>query len=525
MAITAVDRPDGFLLSKEPIEIRLLTDQYVIDPGARWRIRINNFQPVPGATTTFTGSFWGDNFNDDLVFNWSDDLADGITILQTNLGYPNGVWLDLYVLPVLNNHPQFSKFFRASRSNAVSAVLIIESINPGTEYSVEVINSGFSTTQVLLTSGADFNVNDNLKLRLKIGASTSWLGRDSLQTDWQMFDLKPTEVLDRGELLVDVGDAVRSLLTMPVTTPTEYVTSGNALSARTVWIMAAEHDESNAASWQNTSQLVASFFVLQGGRKRLDWGQLYANQFTGSARRVISNLPRKRFVCAGHLELINFHALFDDEILKIRRWNVQDPFPDPNDAEIAIDGSVFRDIVKLDLSEYFTADYRRVDIYTGDDYSEEIVWLSYEILPGTDMGFSLCYYNAYGVMESIWCESERMVQVDHSRKEVLTRDVAFEEKLRLANRSYGRTLTPIVKASTRMVYGPNWVKNLDLLLAHQLWYVRVIDGNYVSIPCSLVPGSVNDNSANYEGDYSASVSFTLMLNEEEGWSDESGFGL
>lgn len=160
-------------------------------------------------------------------------------------------------------------------------------------------------------------------------------------------------------------------------------------------------------------------------------------------------------------------------------------------------------------------------IYLEHADSDHVIEQWFYLLPETDMGCSVIYRNAYGVPEGMWCEGERVTEVEHSRELIDVGRGNAPTALTLKERSYGRTVKPRIAVTSAPLLRTEWIAPMDMLLSDKV-YVHFVGGAGKMVAAQLEPGSVEESTVNWEGNNMAQISMRLVLNEEVGWSVVNG---
>lgn len=525
MALEVIQKPEGkFLMSKEPMYLHVASDAFVSGAGAFASFSTRFVGPADGDWVDIGLAYPGGS--ETIRFDWktagTETAPTDLTVLPTGMDRVN--WTDMYVLPVIKSHPTISKHFNVERSGTGYA-LRFTAKNTGPDYSMSFAHSGYAFGPENASAGVAADVNENMKVALRINVNDAWRGNKWYQSKWKVFDLLPrVDFLDLvgGELKLDVGPLVDAMLSANAEYPDGYVTSTVAMDARKAYLEVAEYDTGAAEPMANPATLVRLPYLMRGARRTTEWATTYDSVMVDGTQRVITNLPVKRYFQQGMSDVLHTHFKTGRTVVKMRRWGLYNTVAEADANFVTLSATEDGELLRINTTPLLAGEWRRVILFTVES-GEEVVWADYEVTADTDVGFQLRYVNAYGLQENLWCMAERIPALESSGARLKV-GRNFGELADLGTmRSYGQALVPTIKASTRALMPTEAVKHLDMLVSRQMWVRLQMDGKW--IPCSVLPGSVQLPTDNFSGNYVGRVSFDLVLNEEAGWSDASGTGL
>lgn len=511
----------GVVLSKNPFLVKVRSEPYVIQQGVYYSHEWEVDDAGNNGAFLFTGTYAGsvgctDTGGIDNILNYA---VSGCASINE--------WLVEFVIPVLNNHVIFGKYWvwtaASTRLKATAKELY------DTNYALAMTASGgIVLNELSEVASAPLITYTDGKVIMSVGCTTS-MGSGSYATSEELtFDFKLNNDNTAGEVEVDLSSVLDSMIA-EWDNLSNIDANGYRLEVmqRRAFVKVQCYFDAGIKATLKTKTVL----VLKGGMRTnelavgyLPWvgsdGVNPIGFITNKPKEVWCTKQTKNYLCwhnkwlnssadttiryevyyASGTSAGNVMGTIDNSTKgKYEVWSVKAGFNDL-DIESVVPGAA---VVKWEI---------RVEHLD----SAWAIKQTYYLLPETDMGCTLVYRNALGVPDSIWCEGDRTTTVVHSKDIIDVGRGLNPTALTLREVSYGRSIKPSITVVTAPMQRNEWTSMLDILLSDE---VRIhFPQTDTWVVGQIEPGSVEETTVNWAGANMVAMRLTIRLNEEAGWS-------
>lgn len=526
-----------WVASKNPFELKVEVDEYVTTAGAKWK---ESYNVTTGASDGDTISFDNDEITElyggpiEFMFQEVEPSTMLRIFAYVDTEYiSRGEWIDKHVIPALLSHPYLGEHYTITRTSN-SIVITANEYGPDWELTVAVTGD-IAISPFGEVAGAIPEVNSNLKMMVKVHVNSAFTATGYNETPWFPYDLLLDD--DMGIAHIDISEQIDAMIKgeqypMPATSWPWVAT----VASRKMFVTVGAKDIVTG-EWVGTVR-TPTLGVIKGGYRTNDLDYEYggpAEIGDGiNSAKFLTNRPPVVYTHRSATDFLSFHLwehLYPEEDGTDCRFKVKVYYTDGTSVEDDLHMFVY-DALQYTAGTVITlpAGFDQLDLGSlsalGKPYKYDLMIAgapedltqTFYLVEDTDMGYSVIYINDYGVPEGLYCEGARSTSVQHERETVeMQRPISKKYSELMLKESSIRTLQPSLDLVSYPLLKKEWTGMLGAFLSPKMWIHYGLDST--PIPAQLVPGTLVNESINWEGNAALHFRFRLELNKDVVWSD------